>query len=76
MHLLEGSALGLSRDVLCAPCGWAEVEPSESTTSVGPRQRAVSHGHVLIAHAAGMEDVGLGTGYFGYCLDDGALGEA
>lgn len=35
MRVLERCTLGLSRDVLCAPCGWAEVEPSESTTSVG-----------------------------------------
>ena len=40
------------------------------------RQRAISHGPVRIAHAAGMGDVRLGTGYIGHSIDDGATGVA
>ena len=40
------------------------------------RQRAISHGLVFIAHAAGMSDVRLGTEYIGYVLDDDATGVA
>ena len=40
------------------------------------RQRAISHGPVRIAHAAGMGDVRLGTGYIGHGLDDGPTGVA
>ena len=39
-------------------------------------QRAISHGPVRIAHAAGMGDVRLEIGYIGYDFDDSATGVA
>ena len=38
------------------------------------RQRAISHGPVRIAHAAGMGDVRLGIGYIKYNHDAGSSG--
>ena len=40
------------------------------------RWRALSHGLVIVAHAAGMGDVRLGTGYIRHALNDGTIGVA
>ena len=40
------------------------------------RWRALSHGLVIVAHAAGMGDVRLGTGYIRRDLNDGTIGVA
>ena len=76
MHVLEADILGSGRDHASASHGRTVIELSQSTTSGRARQRAISHGLVLIAHAAGMRDVRLETGYIGYALDDGATGVA
>ena len=68
------SMLDLESDVCCTTCGPSEIEPPQSSTSVGCH-RSPAHSRVYhVTHAASLDDVRIGIRYVRYGLEDGIAG--